>query len=124
MTVRIQTQEFIRNGRYMYRVTGIKGVMKRERLDPEYISAMPSFWLTQSGRTIKLYDGTTLSINGEYRKPVFARILKEINRGGDRLHEINREKYIAKIASNVQKIVKARENKRDDTTVRSRTFKV
>jgi len=127
MTVRIQVLEFERNGRRLYRVTGIKGVLTKERLDSEYVSESPSFWLTQSRRTIKLFDGTTLSVNGEYKKSVFARILREISKAGDRLHEMNREKYLTKIHTNVQRIVSAREGAQPHTQearIRSKTFKI
>ena len=107
----------------MYRVVGIKGVLPKERLDEDYASKMPSFWLTRSGRTIKLFDGTTLSVNGEYRKPVFTRILRDISKAGDRLHAINREKYVDKINDRVQKIVGNRE-KQNTPVVRTRVFKV
>jgi hypothetical protein len=123
MTIRIRTHEFVRNGIPMYRVVGIKGVLPKERIDTDYASKMPSFWLTRSGRTIKLFDGTTLSVNGEYRKPVFTRILREISKAGDRLHTINREKYVEKINERVKEIVGAKE-RQNTPVVRTRTFKV
>jgi hypothetical protein len=110
MTIRIRTHEFVRNGKLMYRVVGIKGVLPKERLDSDYTSEMPSFWLTKSRRTLKLCDGTTLSVNGEYKKSVFTRILREINKAGDRLHAMNREKHITAIkpAENITPVVKSR----------------
>ena len=120
MTIRIKVEEFIRNGRHMYRVMNVRGVLKKDKLDPQYVACAPSFWLTDTGKTIKLYDGTTLSVNGEYRKPVFARILRSISAAGDRLHAMNQAKYREKLESQ-----KARKTIRSlDVPVRDRTFKI
>jgi hypothetical protein len=123
MTVRVRTEEFERNGIPMYRVVGIHGVLQKDKLDEEYTAKMPSFWLTSTRKTLKLCDGTTLSVNGVYRKPVFMRILKQITQGGDRLHAMNREKYIAKIAKQVQHIVQKREAP-VDVIIGNKTFKI
>ena len=123
MTVRIRTQEFERNGVPMYRVVGIHGVLTKDKLDAEYTSKMPSFWLTDTRKTLKLCDGTTLSVNGVYRKPVFMRILRQITQAGDRLHAMNHEKYVEKIRTQVQHIVQQREVP-VDVIICSKTFKV
>lgn len=102
MTVRIKTLEFTRTPKpgkisvLMYRVLSIRGVLTKDKLDPEYVASSPSFWLTASHRTIKLFDGTTLCVNGEYRMGVMRKILKAIDCAGDRLHKMNEEKSLAK----------------------------
>jgi hypothetical protein len=104
---------------------GIKGVLPKERLDPEYISEMPSFWITNSRRTIKLADGTTLSVGGEYKKSVFNRILREISRAGDRLHKMNREKHVQTIKKQTEHLVESLQSMRQvETPLRERTFKI
>jgi hypothetical protein len=96
MTVRVRTEEFLRNGVRMYRVLNIRGVLTKDRLDSQYVRTSPSFWLTDSHKTIRMFDGTTLSINGEYRAAVFRKILRMIDAAGNRLHKINQEKYRVK----------------------------
>jgi hypothetical protein len=96
MTVRIRTEEFLRNGIRMYRVLNIRGALTKDRLDPQYVGSSPSFWLTDSHKTIRMFDGTTISINGEYRNSVFRKMLRAIETAGNRLHKINQEKYRAK----------------------------
>jgi hypothetical protein len=119
MTIRIRTQEFVRNGRHLYRVTNVKGVLPKGKLDPQYVASMPSFWLTETGKTIKLYDGTTLSINGVYRKSVFARILRMISKAGDRLHAMN----LAKHRENANRQLQAQATA-NDVVVNEKTFKI
>jgi hypothetical protein len=43
-----------------------------------------------------MFDGTTVSINGEYKNSVFRKMLRSIETAGNRLHKINQEKYRAK----------------------------
>lgn len=95
MTVRIKTTEFIRSGVRMYRVLSIRGVLTKEKLDPIYVGQEPSFWLTASHKTIKMFNGATISVNGEYKASVFGRLLKGIALAGDRLHKINNVKRLA-----------------------------
>lgn len=97
-TIRIKALEFTRNGARMFRVLNIRGVLPKEKLNEDYTDDMPSFWLTRSGKTIKLHDGTTLCVNGEYHMGVFIRILTEIERAGNRLHEMNKEKHDERVA--------------------------
>lgn len=80
----------------MYRVVNIRGVLTKDRLDQQYVGTSPSFWLTDSHKTIRMFDGTTLSINGEYKASVFGKFLKMIEAAGNRLHKINQERYRAK----------------------------
>lgn len=95
MSIRIKVRAFVDdNGVPKYEVLNIRGVLSYERLPLGYVSSAPSFWLTKSRRTIKLYDGRTLGIKGVFRKPVFERFITDIARAGDRLHEINGDKRV------------------------------
>jgi hypothetical protein len=79
----------------MYRVLSIRGVLTKDKLDPIYVGNAPSVWLTSSHKTIKMFDGETLSVNGEYRASVLVRLLNKIALAGDRLHKINQVKRLA-----------------------------
>ena len=92
MTVRIKTQEFTRAGVRMYRVLSIRGVLTKDKLDPIYVGQEPSFWLTPSHKTIKMFSGATISVNGEYKASVFGKLLRGIAVAGDRLHKLNQLK--------------------------------
>jgi len=97
-SIRIRVRAFVDNNIVpKYEVLGIRGVLPYERLPLGYVSSAPSFWLTKSRRTIKLFDGRTLGIGGIYRKPVFERFITDIARAGDRLHEINGDKRVPPI---------------------------
>ena len=95
VTVRIRTQEFLRSGVRMYRVQSIRGVLTKDKLDPIYVGTAPSFWITQTRKTIKMHDGATISVNGEYKSAVLLKLLREIALAGDRLHKINNLKRLA-----------------------------
>lgn len=99
MTVRIKTQQFSRNGVCMYRVLAIRGALPKNKLDAEYTSSAPSFWLTPSQNSIKLFEGETLSVNGEYKTSVLIKILNRIEDAGNRLHQINKKKHEAAVAA-------------------------
>lgn len=118
-TIRIKAQEFTRNGARMYRVLNIRGVLTKDRLDPQYVGSMPSFWLTNSHKTLKLFDGTTLSVNGEYHASVFCKILNEIEKAGNRLHTLNQAKYREKRKRQTQK-----EARTYDVPVGEKVFKI
>jgi hypothetical protein len=104
----------------MFRVLNIRGVLPKEKLDENYVDSAPSFWLTRSGKTIKLFDGTTLSVNGEYRNGVFKRILGEIEKAGNRLHEMNQKKHEAVVA----KIKAMRKDAKPFIAIGEKTFKI
>ena len=87
--------KFKRSGVTMFRVLNIRGALTKDKLDPAYVSSAPSFWLTESRRTIKMSDGTTISVNGVYKASVFLKLLKMIAVAGDRLHKINKAKHAA-----------------------------
>lgn len=89
MSIRIRVRAFVDRGVRKYEVLNIRGILPRERLPKSYVEKSPSFWLTKTGRTIKLYDGRTMSIGGIYRKPVFESFIRDIEIAGDRLHALN-----------------------------------
>ena len=89
MSVRIKVRAFVDKGVRKYTILSIKGVLLRERLPKSYGGSAPSFWLTKTRKTRKLYDGRTMSIGGIYRKPVFDRFVQDICIAGDRLHLLN-----------------------------------
>ena len=89
MSIRIRARAFVDRGVRKYEVLNIRGIMPREKLPKRYVESAPSFWLTKTGKTIKLHDGRTMSIGGIYRKVVFDRFIKDINIAGDRLHVLN-----------------------------------
>ena len=80
---------FVDRGVPKYQVLGIKGVLPREKLPKSYAESAPSFRLTKSHKTAKLFDGRTLSVGGIYRKPVFDSFVRDIEIAGDRLHALN-----------------------------------
>ena len=82
-------QAFVERGVLKYRVLGIKGVLPRDKLPKRYVESAPSFWLTKTGKTLKLFDGRTLSVNGIYRKSTFEKFMMDIDVAGDRLHFLN-----------------------------------
>jgi hypothetical protein len=130
VTVRIKTQEFTRAGVRMYRVLSIRGVLTKEKLDPIYVGNDPSFWLTPSHKSIKLFNGTTISVNGEYKASVFGKLLKQIANAGDRLHKINQLKRAAHEYDETSRRVDAeRASRRADATakdvpVREKLFRI
>ena len=89
MSIRIRVRGFIDRGVKKFEVTGIRGVLPRERLPKRYVESFPSFWLTKSRKTLKLFDGRTLSIGGIYRKKVFEDFVRDIEIAGNRLHALN-----------------------------------
>lgn len=123
MTVRIRTEQFLRNGVPMYRVVNIRGVLTKDRLDKQYVGTMPSFWLTDTHKTIRMFDGTTVSINGEYKATVFAKFLNAIEAAGNRLHKINRERYQAKKAR-ASAQAKRESAKANDVKVQTVVFRI
>ena len=126
MTVRIRTQEFARNGARMYRVLSIRGVLTRDKLDPQYVESEPSFWLTASHRTIKMFDGATISVNGEYKASVLVKLLNKIEVAGNRLHKLNQERYKAKqMQEALARVKTVRENmKANDVNVGVKVFRI
>jgi hypothetical protein len=134
MTVRIKTQEFLRNGVRMYRVLSIRGVLTKDKMNPQYVESNPSFWLTDSHKTIRLFDGTTLCVNGEYKSAVIFKIMNTIKIAGNRLHRINQEAYRAKQVEEAGKRLKSqvadtlRKRREDatshDTPVKNVIFKI
>lgn len=88
-SIKIKVRAFVDRGVRKYVVLGIKGVLPRERLPKSYVERFPSFWLTKTRKTVKLFDGRTLSIGGIYRKPVFDGFIRDIEIAGDRLHALN-----------------------------------
>jgi hypothetical protein len=89
--VRIKVRAFVERGVLKYQVLGIKGVLPREKLPKRYVESAPSFWLTKTHKTLKLFDGRTLSIGGIYRKSTFEKFVADIDLAGDRLHLINQQ---------------------------------
>jgi len=88
-SIKIKVRAFVDRGIRKYVVLGIKGVLPRERLPKSYVERFPSFWLTKTRKTVKLFDGRTLSIGGIYRKAVFDGFIRDIEIAGDRLHLLN-----------------------------------
>jgi hypothetical protein len=87
--VRIKVHAFVERGVLKYKVLGIKGVLPRDKLPKRYVESSPSFWLTKTGKTLKLFDGRTLSVGGIYRKSTFEKFMMDIDIAGDRLHLLN-----------------------------------
>jgi hypothetical protein len=89
MSIRIRVRAFVDRGIKKFEILQIKGVLPREKLPKKYVEQFPSFWLTKSRKTLKLYDGRTLSIGGIYRKATFDGFIRDIELAGDRLHLLN-----------------------------------
>jgi hypothetical protein len=88
-SIKIKIRAFVDRGVKKYVVLGIKGVLPRDKLPKSYVEHFPSFWLTKTRKTLKLYDGRTLSIGGIYRKATFDGFIRDIEIAGDRLHALN-----------------------------------
>jgi hypothetical protein len=123
MTVRIRTEEFVRTGVRMYRVLSIRGVLTKDKLDPQYVGTAPSFWLTTSHKTIKMFDGATISVNGVYKSSVFCKLLNKIEVAGNRLHKLNQERYRAKKAKEAA-VEKREVAKANDIPVGIKVFRI
>jgi len=72
-----------------YEILNIKGVLTKDKLPKRYVESDPSFWLTESRKTLKMFGGKTMSIGGIFRKATFERFMQEIDIAGDRLHLMN-----------------------------------
>jgi hypothetical protein len=96
MSVRIKTRAFVERGVLKYVILSIKGVMPRKELPYQYLDAAPSFWMVDTGKSIKMFSGETISVGGIYRKATFERFMAMIEEAGDRLRMINQEINAAK----------------------------
>lgn len=88
-SVRIKVRAFVERGIMKYEILNIKGVLTKDKLPKRYVESDPSFWLTESRKTLKMFGGKTMSIGGIFRKATFERFMQEIDIAGDRLHLMN-----------------------------------
>lgn len=102
MTIEIKLNKEVQDGKPVYRLLSMSGMLEKESLPSEYTNSEPCVWfnvpnkvIVMSPKSIYINHQKSIYINHQYPEQIIHEMIDHVKKAGLRLHDINQK--IAKL---------------------------